>query len=267
MSSIAEAQARSRAIKTEGLDMPARRNIRTLTSLRFFAAAIIVLGHRRGNFGIPANWSADFPHYLGVSFFFVLSGFILCLSYPTLGTRSAKARYLLARFARIWPLHAFTFLLFCLMSILTVEGYASWMAQAGNVWTAILNILLLQAWVPYPDVALSFNGVSWSISAEAFFYVSFLWLLSLRTARWYVLPLVGLVPALMLMLLAQAMGLPRYAPDLTTMSKDMLLYINPAARLFEFTVGMAAARLFELHGFKAYLAFFTNCCDSCSCRS
>lgn len=227
---------------------PQRRNIRTLTSLRFFAAAIIVVGHMRGYFGIPGDWAADFPHYLGVSFFFVLSGFILSLSYPALGTRSAQARYLLARFARIWPLHAFTFLLFVLMSIATVEGYASWMVQAGNLWTAFLNLLLLQAWVPWSEVALSYNGVSWSISAEAFFYVAFLWLLPLRKARWYVLPLVGLAPAVVLMIVAQAAGLPRYAPDLTTVSKDMLLYINPAARLFEFTVGMSAARLFEVYG-------------------
>lgn len=248
MSSIVVAEDEARVARADDYTRSSRRNIRTLTSLRFFAAAIIVLGHMRGHFGIPSDWSVDFPHYLGVSFFFVLSGFILCLSYPALGTRSAKARYLLARIARIWPLHAFTFLLFCLMSILTVEGYAAWMTQARNVRTAVLNLLLLQAWVPWSGVALSYNGVSWSISAEAFFYVSFLWLLPLRTARWYVLPLVGLAPAVVLMVLAQAAGLPRYALDLTTVSKDMLLYINPAARLFEFTVGMATARLFDVYG-------------------
>lgn len=227
---------------------PLRRHIRTLTSLRLFAAVAIVIGHVRGNFSIPMAWNADFPHYLGVSFFFVLSGFILCLSYPSFADRRGQARYLLARFARIWPLHAVTFLLFCLMSIATVEGYAARLAQPGILGMAVLNLLLLQAWVPYGDAALSFNAVSWSISAEAFFYVAFLWLTGVHRARWPVLLVAGLVPAVVLMVVAQAAALPRYAPDMTTVSKDMLLYINPAARLFEFTIGMAAARLFGRNG-------------------
>lgn len=223
---------------------PPRRNIRTLTSLRFFAAAIIVFGHMRGYFGIPSDWNAVFPHYLGVSFFFVLSGFILCLSYPSFSDGRGRARYLLARFARIWPLHAFTFLLFCLTSIATLDWYADWLFQPASLRIAALNLLLLQAWSPFLNVAMSFNGASWSISAEAFFYVAFLWLVGLRPSRWYVLPLVGLAPAVILMILTQAMGLPRHAPDGVTMSKDLILYINPAARLFEFTLGMVAARLF-----------------------
>jgi peptidoglycan/LPS O-acetylase OafA/YrhL len=50
--------------------------IDTLTSLRFFAAALIVIGHSIGVFGFPADWPRGLATYQGVTFFFVLSGFI-----------------------------------------------------------------------------------------------------------------------------------------------------------------------------------------------
>ena len=45
----------------------------------------------------------------GVSFFFVLSGFILTFVYPTLDTGREVRGFWLARFARIWPAYMATF--------------------------------------------------------------------------------------------------------------------------------------------------------------
>ncbi len=54
-----------------------------ITSLRFFAAAMIVIGHAHAIFG---SWgiATAIPLEQGVSFFFVLSGFILTWNYPSL---------------------------------------------------------------------------------------------------------------------------------------------------------------------------------------
>src|SRR5207249_11094077 len=82
----------------------------TLTSLRFIAAAMIVVHHTRGCFGIPPRWGDPFPLQHGVSFFFVLSGFILTYVYPSLRLSGAP-RFWWARFARVWPAHAFAFVL------------------------------------------------------------------------------------------------------------------------------------------------------------
>ena len=52
--------------------------------------------------------------YHGVSFFFVLSGFILTYAYPTLPDAEAVRRFWVARFARLWPVHIVAALLFIL---------------------------------------------------------------------------------------------------------------------------------------------------------
>lgn len=53
-----------------------------LTSLRFFAAAAIVYHHVMGAWAFPRV--PEFLFAQGVSFFFVLSGFILTYRYPLL---------------------------------------------------------------------------------------------------------------------------------------------------------------------------------------
>jgi len=60
--------------------------LNSLTSMRFVAAAMIVVHHSRGNFGIPLDAGGRFLLDQAVSFFFVLSGFILTYVYPRLDT-------------------------------------------------------------------------------------------------------------------------------------------------------------------------------------
>ncbi|WP_363348186.1 acyltransferase [Methylocystis echinoides] len=216
-----------------------RQDIATLTSLRFFAAAMVVIGHSNGTFGLPQEWTRLFPSYQGVSFFFVLSGFILTLRYPRLKSFEESRRFLVARFARIWPLHAVAF--FSLFWALDwVPHYLS--TPEGSA-AAVLNLSLLQAWSPYTCYNMSYNAVSWSISVEAFFYVAFIGLVQLRDRHWRLLPIVGLVPAIALIWLANSLNLP--VVDRHSASLDTVLYVNPLARLFEFTLGMSAAVLFE----------------------
>ena len=222
-----------------------RENINTITSLRFFAAAAIVFGHSVGYHGIPAGWAGNFAHYQGVSFFFVLSGFVLKISYPELRDRSSKFRFLVARFARIWPLHLFAFGLFCLIKIANHE--VLWpSSESISEWiTPVLNLSLLHAWSPFYAQSMSYNAVSWSISVELFFYVSFIWLIKIPSSKWYFLPIIGLVPAIALIGWTHWMKIPIYPENGYALSISIILYTNPASRLFEFTLGMAAASIFE----------------------
>ncbi len=71
-----------------------------LTSLRFFAAMVIVFHHATNSFGIrPIGVNLG----QGVSFFFVLSGFILYYVYPKLATWPNIRQFWRARIARLWP--------------------------------------------------------------------------------------------------------------------------------------------------------------------
>ena len=140
-----------------------KQKIESLTSLRFFAAAAVLLFHARGNFGLPTNFLAPFELTQGVSFFFVLSGFILAFVYPKLDEAGAKGRFLLARFARIWPMHLASLVLYLLL--LNEYGYTGLAPLAAN-------LTLLQTWWSDQAWYFSYNAVASEYIDRGFFSTS-----------------------------------------------------------------------------------------------
>jgi peptidoglycan/LPS O-acetylase OafA/YrhL len=207
-----------------------RPRLPPLTSLRFIAAAMIVVGHAYPLFGKGAI-ALYIPLSQGVSFFFVLSGFVLAYNYPALPTRADVGRFLAARFARVWPLHAAT----CLMWIVLVSGDGGWARL-------VVNLLLLQAWIPYKDWALSFNGVSWSLSVEFFFYAMFPMLIMSWARRWHLLLAAEALVIACFVLVSQRLALPA-SDDFMGPGLLGVLYFNPLVRLLEFSVGIGIASL------------------------
>ena len=163
---------------------PGRARLPALTSLRLFAAMMVVLLHLRGlkvMLGGPL-WLQKIASigYVGVSFFFVLSGFILVYTYA--GHRFEPRLFWRARFARIYPAYAFALVFSAPFFVLAINTFPffAWAAQ-HFVLACLLVIGLLQAWVPL--AALSWSMVLWSLSVEAFFYFVFPFALA-RLARW-----------------------------------------------------------------------------------
>ncbi len=210
-----------------------------LTSLRFFAALAIVVHHCNGVFWPAADLG---PLDAGVSFFFVLSGFILTYVYfdPT-GAPCKPKDFYIARIARIWPLHLATLLL----TLLVVS-----IPEPFDVGVLLANGLMLHAWIPFDRYFFSYNYVSWSISTELFFYLLFPYLLRCR-----VLLLRGL-PALLVMLsftliavvalafFSATEHLPVWDVKGDPLSSTGLLYTFPLARLAEFLIGVVCGTVF-----------------------
>lgn len=219
--------------------MQVRQRLDALTSLRFIAAAMIVLGHADSIFGSFGVANAA-PLGQGVSFFFVLSGFILTWNYPVLVDWSDRKKFWLARFARIWPLHLVT----CLLWIALIFNFdrASYFPRVEGLAKLALNLTLLQVWVPLHDWALSFNGVAWSISTEFFFYAMFPLLIALWHKRWHQVILVQAAIILIVIGFATAYSLPSQ-DDYPKVGLLGLIYFNPLVRIFEFSIGISVALL------------------------
>ncbi len=151
---------------------PYPKDIRSLTSLRFFAALSIVIFHFTYEIdalreGLPGRF------YTGVDFFFILSGFILTHSYIRAiedGTFSARDFYI-KRFARIYPVHIVTLILSALTTAATLTFWGVGF-DSGDSWSCLTSsVLMLQAWGIHAKPC--FNNPSWSISAEWFAYLLF----------------------------------------------------------------------------------------------
>jgi peptidoglycan/LPS O-acetylase OafA/YrhL len=211
-----------------------KRRISALTSLRFFAASMIVFDHATAH---DHGWIRDVPYYQGVTFFFVLSGFILTYSYPVLAEKKDVLNFWLARFARIWPAYFFSLI----WAIVLVPGWLTMLVTPYGAFRTALSIVGLQAWIPQMEYFFYPNAVGWSLSVEAFFYLLFPFLIrELRAGRYWTL-LLCCIPTCLVLVTATASNLTLYAKSTTDVDIDALIYIFPLTRLPEFLLGMAAA--------------------------
>lgn len=204
--------------------------LKTLTSLRFFCAAGVVMYHIKqpGDAFAFAIDSFNFAHL--VSFFFVLSGFVLALRYQTFDSAKQYRRFYWTRFLRIWPAHAFS--LFLLL-MLVPEVFD---AKGANFPLFVTNLALIQSWSLVPKVYFSYNSASWSNSTEFFFYLLFpLTIVGLRkkTLLTYLLVTIALVVPL---IVSSLLSWPHFS--LLKFSSHGLLYVFPLTRFIEFFAGI-----------------------------
>jgi len=167
--------------------------LRALHGLRFLAAFCILFSHACGwlaNFKDTRtvfNYGEFFTVY-GMPLFFVLSGFVIHYNYSrlfsTMRPRWAILEFLGARFARLYPL----FICFFLVG-LAVDGVLQWYYEHQlNLLLVMTHYLTLtQSWVYivlFGDRLLLDGpfGLSWSLSTEFFFYVTYI-VLVLHVAR------------------------------------------------------------------------------------
>lgn len=148
-------------------------DIRPLTALRFVAALVILIYHVALFSGIEGSGLLS-KGYLGVDFFFILSGFILAHVYIDAaqdGTLSARAFYG-RRLARIYPVHLLTLGLAVSPYVAALlGGVPEIIPDSMHPRYVISHALMLHAWGI--DDRYVLNVPSWSISAEWFAYLLF----------------------------------------------------------------------------------------------
>lgn len=214
-----------------------RDHVRPLTSLRFLAALWVLLHH-----ALPRGATGSFPErvgasgWLGVSLFFVLSGFLLVLRYaPDGNLRGSRRGFWLERVARLAPTYVLSL---AFAAALFVRDARVEHFSGGRIAGVVASVLTVQqAW--RPETACGWNCPAWSLSVEFWFYLAFPFLVAAvgawmlrgnRVIRGYAL--------LVLALAASAVVFPR----LEIVSADWILpmySLSPLARWPEFLAGIA----------------------------
>ncbi|MCH5219120.1 MAG: acyltransferase [Muribaculaceae bacterium] len=190
----------------------------------------------------------------GVSFFFILSGFVLSVAYlgrnsvsfgvPVSKTETSKkapksighfGTFMIKRFSKIYPLH-----ILCLFLAIALKGFEITLPDVANA-------LLLQAWVPLSEWYFSGNSVGWCLSDFLFFYALFPLLAhSYNRYRRYFVWVFCVIVVLYGLLIV---------PFIPNRLVDGIIYICPLTRLLDFVLGMVLFGLCNCHTvnpFKVY---------------
>ncbi|CAL9326123.1 MULTISPECIES: acyltransferase family protein [Streptomyces] len=222
----------------------------SLTGLRFGAALLVFFNH----VGLP------FPHLrllesdsaamnlfdvtgnagaLGVTFFFVLSGFVLTWSARD---RDTAPRFWRRRLVKIYPNYVITWALALVLfaSVYTTTG------------TAIANLFMVHVWVPDFEVFSSVNQPSWSLGCEAFFYACFpllhSWFQRIRAEHlkyWIVGVTAGIIatPWAAYVFIADKPYFPGASLGATVSAEQYWFAYNlPVTRVLDFALGMLVAQ-------------------------
>lgn len=229
--------------------MPAQLD--SLTGLRWIAAFMVFLSHvfllptslPQGQVGDSIRTFTSLGGYVGVSVFFVLSGFVLTWSARATDT---APKFWRRRFFKIYPNH--------FVALLIATAFMVWLGQnfgflpVGEQLPGLLpQLLLVHAWLPDLSLAFSFNLVSWSLSVEALFYLSFpLVLAGIRRIRperlWFwvvaMAAVVFCVPQV-----ARLLPAGEIAYEGLGSWEYWFIYVLPVSRLAEFVIGMLMARI------------------------
>ena len=156
-------------MEQEGIDKKKEPHLAYLDSARGIAALLVFTMHfiERKYQGQPIfyKWACLFNGNEAVSFFFVLSGFVLSYKYVVLGMPLDIKKYFVARMFRIWPAFFLIVLLSCLYSFYIQNNYGP------NIPHKLYEIFVLNKYGFWEEALLmrGYNGYyfpGWTLTAE-----------------------------------------------------------------------------------------------------
>lgn len=220
--------------------------LESLTGMRFLAALLVFGCHAAVLGYLPPETELNLIKYtysggwIGVVFFFVLSGFVL-----TWSARDGEPKHLFwrRRLVKIYPNYLVAWTAAILLSL--------WAFDLFDYPNLIPGTFMVQSWTPNIGVIVSTNTVAWSMSCELFFYFMFPFMYSLikripDEKLWWAAGSVTAVIAVVLPAIATA--LPKAEADMLpilnmSIQQEWFLQWFPPTRCLEFVLGMLMARI------------------------
>jgi peptidoglycan/LPS O-acetylase OafA/YrhL len=217
----------------------------SLTGLRFPAALAVFTFHcfiPIPTLRLLGDTSTEFRLFdwfgqaggLGVTFFFVLSGFVLTWSARDTDTMTGFWR---RRFVKICPNYVVAW-------VLAMVAFAGSSTPAP---VAVSNLFMVQDWVPSYTTNFSVDQPSWSLGAEAVFYLSFPLLLAglrrvaPRHLKYWIIGTIAAVWATPAVAYALFPKTPLIPGGYSSVSAYWFSYVLPPVRIFDFVLGILVA--------------------------
>lgn len=236
--------------------------IPVLDMFRLVAALFVVLVHYEiifGQFVIYGSLGTT-----ALSWFFILSGFIISYNYPSLDNVADYQKFYAHRFIRIYPVYVLAVLVSALFVVIGYKtmgdqffvevrrpfeiSYDLPVEKDNAFWAdAVLRHLTFsQSISSIETLKLVFNGPLWSLVLEIYFYLAFPVFL-------YLLKPINTIERIIIIFIAgyilQFALIQIFLPDADrydVMNLNVPVYTNPAIRGLEFVFGMLLYKAFTL---------------------
>ena len=200
--------------------------IEQLTFTRFIAAVSIVIFHfGKGSYLFNNKYVLFISQQanFGVSYFFILSGFVMIIA-NFYKENINVIDYYKNRLARVYPVYIVAIFL-----IIFANRF-----QSINISDLFLNTFMLQSWFPQKALTLNFPG--WSLSVEMFFYISFPFLANkiyskqkLKITAIWIISFWFISQIIFHLLATEIFYIPNYS--------SLDIHYNPLAHFNEFLIG------------------------------
>ncbi|MGE3193746.1 MAG: acyltransferase family protein [Microbacteriaceae bacterium] len=221
----------------------------SLTGIRFIAAIFVFNAHANNLPGGPDVLDGvGLAGHDWMTMFFILSGLVLTWNYDEVLGRRRDAHgirvYLVARFARIYPLYLLVLIVVALSTVRLPSDVLD-LVRDPSLWASVFAV---QTWSGDLSVAYGYNGPGWSVGVELFLYALFpLLIIPFQRIRsnpraLVVVATVSVALTFAFVVVAFLMGtadLPREDP----WSAHRWLYRTPLTRVPDFVLGMAIGYL------------------------
>lgn len=232
--------------------------IPALTGVRAMAAYLVFISHYCYIF------DANFPHivqrffgefHIGVSIFFVLSGFLITFRYYGKFTKPSTdwfLQYLKNRVARIYPMYFLLTVAAFIYYFITKDTLIVQKSTINPIWLMVLNLTFLRGFFyQFWDTGIA---QGWSLTVEECFYFSapFIFLIAKRYGKFYIQPVMVTLFAILMVLIFSHENWYGFFGNF-----PFAMLFTFFGRCFEFFVGIQLGRIMlkKGSGRKTYVPF------------